>query len=443
MRRTRPSTRTALAATAVLATTLTTVLAGAPTGTAASPALPAPAWQSSWTAQGDPWDADVHLVDSVLDPVSGDLFAVARNSEVSDDHLVRRVDGLTGATEWEVPMELSQYSQLTIDAEARQLVISHPVPGQRKQRVRLSAFGLDGEPRWTRDLGSFGHVRQQVTDPVRGTTCILSATKGAGTGDQGGLGQRWELGCATRAGGLQFRRDWRRSGVTAQDRVGLAIDPRRGRWYVAVGRVVRNRSSAVELQALGLQGGTRWHRTLSWGPRSIGSVGALTVDPKRGRVVLGTAVDGDRVQPRTTLTVWNADGRRHAQRTWRPRLISTIDDLAVSPDGKHYVVASLLRTSGGTLRGLRPDLSHRWTTRHTRKGVEGIDLVIDEAKRRVLVAGGELSAYRWRNGSRLWRGVPGRDYVGAGLHFDPERRRLVASWWEGDWPVAHLTAWQV
>ncbi len=145
---------------------------------------------------------------------------------------------------------------------------------------------------------------------------------------------------------------------------------------------------------------------------------------------------------RGALTVWEGNGRRHAQRTWRSPRVGTISDLAVSQDGRHYVVASLGTTRGATITALRPSLRQRWTTRHTRQPVDHLDLVLDDAQRRILVAGGRLAAYRW-NGSPTWAGRPVRTYLPLRLHLDTERQRLVSAWQEDYWPAAHLTAWQL
>ncbi|WP_185995673.1 hypothetical protein [Nocardioides campestrisoli] len=449
MRHARPTIRATLAASSARVTALTTVLITAlAAALAAGPAdasgpLPEPIWQSSWEAQGDPDEARVYLIDSVLDPVTGDVFALARHSEVSDRLLLRRVDGETGATEWERPQDASAYSRLTLDADARQLLLFEQVSLAGRPRLRLHALGVDGEPRWSRDLGSFGYAQEQVTDPASGTTCTATVTarpRTSGSGSRRGL--RWTIGCVARDGEVVALRSLDRSGSADQDELGLAVDSRRGRWYAALSRVVPGRSSTVEVQALDQHGRTRWRRTLTEGPREFRDFGALTVDPKRGRVLLGTSTYGGGKVSRGALTVWEGNGRRHAQRTWHSPRVGTISDLAVSQDGRHYVVASLGTTRGATITALRPSLRQRWTTRHTRQPVDHLDLVLDDAQRRILVAGGRLAAYRW-NGSPTWAGRPVRTYLPLRLHLDTERQRLVSAWQEDYWPAAHLTAWQL
>ncbi|WP_110181182.1 hypothetical protein [Nocardioides solisilvae] len=415
----------------------------APAGAAASASspLPEPAWQSSWEAKGDPYEADVQLVDAVLDPASGDVFALGENSEVHDDHQLRRVDGETGATEWELPQPASPYSQLTLDADGGQLLLSHPVTVGGKRLLRLRALGLDGAERWSRDLVELGHVQEQVTDPASGTTCATTVAK-AGPAVGGRRTQRWSFACVGRDGEPVAQRSFRRTGVTQQEELFLAVDPTRGRWYAAASREVRGQGSTVELQALDRRGRTRWQRTLSWSGRRFGSVGALTVDPARGRVLLGTAVHGGNRANSTTLTVWNSHGRRHAQRTWRGRNVDTITDLGVSADGRHYVVASVFARRGGAVADLRPGLRPRWTKRHGRGGLDDLDLVVDDARRQVLASGGDVAAYRW-TGSRAWGGSPSRAYFGLDLLLDAGRGRLLAAWQEEEWPAAHLTAWRL
>ena len=444
MRHARPTIRTTLAASAALVTALTTVLitALAAGPAAAAKALPEPIWQSSWEAQGDPDEARVYLIDSVLDPVTGDVFTLARHSEVSDRLLLRRVDGDTGATEWERPQDASAYSRLTLDADARQLLLFEQVSLAGKPRLRLHALGVDGEPRWSRDLGSFGYAQEQVTDPASGTTCTATVTKRprtSGSGSRRGL--RWTIGCVSRDGEVVVQRSFDRPGSADQDELGLAVDPQRGRWYAAVSRVAPGRSSTVEVQALDQHGRTRWRRALTEGPRSFRDFGALAVDPKRGRVLLGTSVYGGGRTSRGTLTVWEGNGRRHAQHTWRSPRLGTISDLAVSQAGRHYVVASTSTARGAWITALRPSLRQRWTTRHTRQGVDSLDLVLD-SQRRILAAGGRLAAYRW-NGSGTWSGRPVRTYYSIDLHLDAARHRVVSAWQEEYWPAAHLTAWHL
>jgi hypothetical protein len=415
------------------------LLAAGTSPVAAAPEEREPAWTSPFEVS-DPDDNDVVMGESVVDPTSGDFLTLVTNDEHPVPHRVRRVDGATGATEWEVGLDSPGSGwdlQLAIDPDGARVVAADEAAG-----AALHSVGLDGTVQWSRSLKAPGDVADLVVDPATGTACVLTGSKAAPKRGKAGA---WRLTCTDRSGATTANRKVQRHALDGAP-TGLAVDAGRDRWYVS-GTTSTARGSRTVVLALDAAGKRAWRRTLAH-PQDGATAGALVVDPRTHRVLLGgsstVATKGGRhpARDRAHLVAWSAKGKQALRRTWSSGPGgSTVTDLAVS-SAQDRVVAATERRNGKVAFRLM-DAEGKLLREVAQPGRDVATRVAIDPERGLVVFAGKRLAVHDLDGRPAWRSADD-DYFVHDLDHDPVRGRVVVSWTPESGPGspdAWVSAW--
>ncbi|WP_110181179.1 hypothetical protein [Nocardioides solisilvae] len=367
-------------------------LAGPPASAErAAPEERAPLWRADLPGVQHAPDTGFHD-GAVLDPATGDVLTHFHDvSQPTARTRVRRTDGDTGETVWEVGLgdHTSSATEMALDASAPgggQVVVA--------TQGRLHAVGLDGTVRWSARPGATGDVTGLATNPSTGTTCLASSDWNSRVGR--GARATWSLACFDREGAATTVRTFQHRGLTAGP-TGLAVDAERNTWYVAGAHVVPGKGSQTVLLAYPEVGRRLWEAARRHRDRDA-TVTDLVVDPVGRRVLVGGARGG-----RATLLGWTTRGRLRTDRAWRAPF--GLQDLAVDEQRRRVVVALMTRR-GTQVRVLRP--RGRTLRRFDLAGrVGGTTLTLDPGHRRLYLPHRRLLGLTW-GGTPEWRGTERR-----------------------------------
>lgn len=426
----RPQAATAALALGLLPCLVGTVLTALPAGAAAEARdRREPLWQ---TALGSAVEdqGGVSPVEAMLDPTSGDVLTLSHDFGSGDaPRRVRRTDGDTGETVWEVGIgpRTGSATELTLDAAGQRAVVAVSLGGGQ----RLTSIGLDGEVDWTVSSRVGGDVQALETNPVTGTTCFTTMTW------EGGFGRRarnsWHLVCHDRAGELVGRGRLRHRGI-GEGPSELAVNPELSTWYIAGWHRRRDRGSRTLLGAF-REGGPGLWRVGHDRPRGDSRVESIAVDLGNNVVHVG---GGDRAGAR--LLSWTADGRPKGDRTWASGF--SIQQLVA--DAPRRRILTVLRRRDGGAKVLVLRSLGRQLRRFTHPGSAwAVRIGVHPDRRQVYAAGPRLAGYGW-DGAREWHETGPRREV-HDLVVDGERDRvlMLSSHYDDDQDqMAHLlTAW--
>lgn len=436
MRLTRPtSLARAIAVTPVL------IAAAAAPGHTATVDERAPTWTADFEI-ADP-DTTQWIGGSVVDPATGDVLTLVHNSDHPLKRRLRRMDGSTGQTTWETGLAGPGGSyplNLALDPGGDRAVVSIEAPGH----VYLHSVGLDGELGWSKTLAKRGSVADLVVDPHTGRACHATAEQPhrnhAGT-------PVWVLSCTDRAGNIVVDARTKVGGHRAATLEAMAVDPERGRWYLA-GTQQTKRGSHSIVVALNDDGTRQWRRTLEHSSGG-GHVAALVVDSTSHRVYLGgsseqvrTRANGSRTyRGRAHVASWKANGKKSFERTWTDgRRGAAVTDLAVAGRSGRIVATTQGHSGGLDLRVMnsKGQLIHRVRQEARGENDGRGHVALDTTRQVVIVAGRRVVSYDWK-GRRMWHS-PSDDHFVSDLDHDPARGHVVVSWMSNGDPGA-TDAW--
>lgn len=394
-------------------------------------------WESDWVTEGYPEEDDYlwyQTPETVLDPATGDVFATVTSQYVDGiGYELRRIDGSTGRIELERTLRVTRDLPETAPGSSQQLT---RIADRHDGEVWASAIDFDGTPLWRRTLTTRGQVRSTHTHPVSGTTCavIQVRPRHSHTGT---------LTCVSPSGEVLVERTLKEPGLSQ-----VTADPRRSRWYVATMHTAairhsKKRREITKVRAFDADGTQVWARTQRSTRPKDGDVWltlALTVDPRRGRVALGSSDSRS-----TRVSVWKRNGRKLPGRTWSVAEDLEIQDVVFAGDGSRIFVVHSDQADHIDLVALRPNGRKLWQRPHSRSAHDaayfGVTLVPAADRRRVLLVGEDVAAYDW-TGKRRWRGRTSSDFLGSRGHYDQQRGRFIVPWTDQGYPKAAVSAFR-